>query len=162
MANITFEKLENYKSGSFECPVLKVNNPESNSFKKDGYLAPFRFYKFQVSGSYEGYMDLGSGEVRMFKNIIEYNHPFDAQNIMVQELVKCLNAYLQTSYGYTGKEIAFTYGGKVYNIEYYEKKNIEYDELIEIPDILLEFVVESYHCAAKYYKLDTIKRYHNL
>ena len=155
MANITFEKLENYKSGSFECPVLKVNNPESDSFKKDGYLAPFRFYKFQVSGSYEGRMDLGSGEVTQFKHIVMYKYKNRAIEELTKELVRALNAYLQTCYGYNGKtERAYSYKDHTWNIGYYNEKNIQYDEIYRIEDepILMQFVEDTYYAVKKYYE----------
>lgn len=160
MLNITFEKLPDYESGRFVCPVLKVTNNSFTAedhlrYKGIGYLAPFRFYKFQVSMTYDGDCDLGSSNVNyFFKDVIARYNKEDAMNILCQELCKCLNSYLQTRYGYPGYNVAYTFNGEIYNDQYYRDKNLEYIETIELDDTLLQFVIETYYAVAKYYGID--------
>ena len=161
MLNIIYEKIEDYKSGRFECPVLKVTNKSSKEDKVRrytgiGYLSPFRYYKFQVSASIDGDGDLGSSNVHyFFKDVINQYCKEDAITILCKELCKCLNSYLQTRYGYPGYNVGYTYNGKVYTEEYYEKKNLQYEEFYELTenDILMQFVEDSYYAVARYYDI---------
>lgn len=53
-------------------PVLEIKMDIDNDGHQENrtfYLAPFRCYKFQVSGTIEGQMDYGSGQVIGLKNI---------------------------------------------------------------------------------------------
>ena len=57
--------------GVSNMPIAVIDYDDNSK----GYLSPFRAYKFQVSGSFEGERDMGSSQVVGLKNIVELKMP---------------------------------------------------------------------------------------
>ena len=87
---LNFERMENYKSGRFECPVVKVTNINGN----EGYLAPFRFYSMQISGTYDGEWSFGASVPRKFDSVYYRTNDEEFKNYLKVQIVHCLNSYL--------------------------------------------------------------------
>jgi uncharacterized cysteine cluster protein YcgN (CxxCxxCC family) len=52
-----------------EIPCVKVETHDHSDF---GYLMPFRAYRFQVCGNVEGECDLGSSDVKNFREQLKW------------------------------------------------------------------------------------------
>ena len=152
MLNITFERLENYEG---YMPIIGISNPLSKNAKKNGYLSPFRFAMFQISGTYTGEWDLGSSvDPISFKNIVKYRSHEEAIKILTIEMVKCINNYLTNNYGFTGQYIAYTVDGKIHNTRYNENKNLVYTTTEELPEVLHQYIEDCYQSIADFYSIE--------
>jgi len=148
---LKFEKIENYVDGRFECPQIKVTNPATGLV---GYLAPFRWYSFQISGTPDGESDLGSSVPKLFKN---YYGNLEEQ--FTVQVMHCINAFLDNAYGWTGEPCAYTLGGNVESYKMYKElyygKTPDYTSYTKYPieeeDWVTDFVRETIRCFRKYY-----------
>ena len=107
---LIFSNMEIVEGRSFTYPVIKVIN---NYTKCSGYIMPFRFSYFQVSGTPAGELDMGGGDAIRNKltDIVEWEsiHSINVAKYRLKiELVKALNNYVTNTYGSVGKRIAFT------------------------------------------------------
>ena len=56
-----------YTPGKMPTLILEIVDPETDKVITEGYLTPFRGYRFQVSGTMDGQGDFGSTQVIHFK-----------------------------------------------------------------------------------------------
>lgn len=69
------EYLEIHECEDVHIPVLHVViKDDNNEIVKEGWLSPFRAYRFQVSGTIEGFGDYGSSEVIGLKHCIDLSY----------------------------------------------------------------------------------------
>ena len=153
--NFSFEMVQ----GNFNYPVIKIENKVSGS---TGYLMPFRFSYFQVSGSKNGSIDMGSGDHNKehMKWLVQTS--INPKYALAIEVVKCLNSYLSTTYGNVGCNAAFTLQG----IPYFTESLIEwkiplraaqgeeiFQEFYRVEDIpqFDKFIEESINTVVNYY-----------
>ena len=141
-------KEDNYVKGDFECPVLKVIN---NNNGVVGYLEPFRWYSFQVSGSRRGEGSFGESRAVMFKLLERECTAEEFKEKLLKLLAECMTSFSNTGYGYPGFELAFSYKGEC---QYYGwDENKKFDVIIDIEslDWVDSFINETIRCFKKYY-----------
>jgi len=152
---LKFRRLPNYVDGRFECPQIEITNPFNGEV---GYLAPFRWYSFQVSGTIDGEWDLGSSVPRRFLDVYQ-----PLEDYLLVQMVHALNAYLDNRYGWIGEKTVITinggvasfklgdnYLGRVPNYTQYTKYAIENEDWVE------DFIKETVRCFRKYYNLENV------
>lgn len=148
ISELTIENLR-----GFVYPVLHIKD-ENN--ENERFLMPFRLYRFQICETITGEWDLGSSEVKMFSDIVEYS--LDPKTRLMKELCKCFNDYMTTSYGYPGRVVRYTYQDNIFRNEYLEEKDlrnrVEIKETYKIEDLpfidkfideTIKVVKETYH-----------------
>ena len=120
---ITISRLTIENLDGFIYPVLHIDyTRERDGETGSRYLMPFRLYRFQVCGTIDGEWDLGSSVVKMFKDILEY-YPNPEWRLKCL-LCECFNDYMDTSYGYPGRVVRFTFEDNMYRNKYMEEKDI--------------------------------------
>lgn len=84
MKNVTFEIVKSSIADNSTMPQMKITvNDDISGRTRIGFLAPFRGYKFQVSGNLNGARDCGSSEVVGLARILlaDYGIPEDKMSI---------------------------------------------------------------------------------
>lgn len=151
---IKFERIDNYNDGyGFECPVIKVTNTVNGQV---GYLEPFRWYSFQISGTVDGITDLGSSVPKPFKYIYG-----DLKGELLKSLLHCINSFLDNVYGWIGEKAVYTINGKPETHKMYKELYYgdcpDYSTYIQYPiedeDWVDEFLDETIRCYKEYYNI---------
>lgn len=154
ISKLTIENLD-----GFIYPVLHIIHFNKKGERDDdNYLMPFRLYSFQVCGTIDGECDMGSSECHRFIDILNYSNYEDRLKKM---LCRCLNAYVNTCYGYPGRLVRFSYNSEIlcndYQAEQDAKKNINIynTETYEINNMpfMDKFIEASIMATKKYYNI---------
>lgn len=153
MTKLSLDQLlvvEEDKRGSFNIPVLKIKGIYDSMTA--GYLAPFRYYGFQISSTRDGRWDLGSCAPMRWDDTIE-------QQDLIKQLIETLNSYFDNWYGNPGFSVAiadndtiYKKGQKYENGEFRNYTINDFDCIIQLSEIqktelwkrLIKFVDESY------------------
>lgn len=148
ISEMTIENLR-----GFVYPVLHIKDEDNEN---ERFLMPFRLYRFQICETIEGECDMGSSEVKMFSDIVEYS--LDPKSRLMKYFCMCLNDYMSTSYGYPGRIVRYTYQDNIFRNEYLEEKDlrnkVEIKETYKIEDLpfidkfideTIKVVKETYH-----------------
>lgn len=113
---VKLERIENYidpYESKFNVPELKVTPLVTTDFVRSGYMGPFRWRKFQISGSKDGELDLGSGVDRPWQYYLTGNIDHDTRYLK-QKVVECINHYFNTCYGSPGSRTILLLNHKIY------------------------------------------------
>lgn len=155
--NISKMTIENLRG--FIYPAFHIDGEDQIHGKSYGkttrYLVPFRLYKFQICGTINGEWDLGSSEVKRFRDIVEFSN--DPAYELKKEICCCLNDYMNTSYGNPGRLVRYTFDGQMFRTGYIEERDEGKDitETYPIEDIpqLDEFIDETINSVKREYKI---------
>lgn len=160
IGKLNFGNLE-IVQGHFNYPVMKVTNLING---ESGYLMPFRNSFFQISGNKEGVMDMGSGDA-IYENLKRLVTSADPIYNFKIEVCKCLNSYLNTTYGDLKENAGFVFNNQPWLTESMKTLTIPsrigaghqaFDEFFNLEDIpqIDEFINEAIKSIANYYNLN--------
>ena len=141
----------------FIYPVLYIDGANEDERYDTRYLMPFRLYKFQICETDDGEWDCGSSEVKHFKDIIKYAN--DPVYELKKQLCCCFNDYMNTSYGYPGRVVRYTFDNQMFRTSYVEdrdiKKKILIEEVYKIEELpyLDEFINETINSVKREYNI---------
>lgn len=80
-----------------EIPCVKVSTIDGTDF---GFLMPFRAYRFQICGNVDGEGDLGSSDVKNFREKIKWMPETVAINRLREQALIAIARWLPENYRY--------------------------------------------------------------